>query len=94
MKHLRLESAFKQASRWTGRRCLQQPQGAARAFRQQSTRRNRIPGPKNGGRLLLAAATGTLGVAALAFTDDVKHSYKAVERTGRVVTTLFVCINE
>jgi len=49
---------------------------------------------KKRGRIVLAAATGTLGVTALVFTDDVKHSYKAVERTGRVVGTLFVCINE
>jgi aarF domain-containing kinase len=45
-------------------------------------------------RVLLAAATVALGATAAAFTDDVKHAYNAVERTGRVVSTLAVCINE
>jgi aarF domain-containing kinase len=43
---------------------------------------------------VLAAAGGAAGVGALAFTDDVKHAYKAIERTGRVAGTLAVCINE
>ena len=45
--------------------------------------------------MLLAATGGALvTTAAVAFTDDVKHAYEAVERTGRVVGTLAVCINE
>ena len=49
-----------------------------------------------GKRILYASAGGTaaLGLGALAFTDDFRHGYEAVERTGRVVATLFVCINE
>ena len=39
-------------------------------------------------------AGGAAGVGALTLTDDVKHTYKAIERTGRVVGTLAVCINE
>jgi aarF domain-containing kinase len=73
---------------------MQQAQRTAGPFRQHSTRSDRIPLPKKRGRVLLAATTGTLGFTALAFADDIKHSYKAVERTGRVVGTLFVCINE
>ena len=42
----------------------------------------------------IAAAGGALGVAALTFSDDVKHAYAAAERTGRVVSALAVCINE
>lgn len=33
-------------------------------------------------------------MGAIAFTDDIKHGYKAVERAGRVLGTLAVCINE
>jgi aarF domain-containing kinase len=42
----------------------------------------------------LAAAGGTVGVALFAFWDDIKHTYAAAERTGRVVTALAICINE
>jgi aarF domain-containing kinase len=94
MRTLGLGSAFKQANSWTCTTCLQQSQRAARPFRHYSTRSNRIPLPKKKGRIFFAAATGALGVTGLAFTDDIKHAYKAVERTGRVVGTLFVCINE
>ena len=45
-------------------------------------------------RLKYAAAGGTLAAATFAFSDDVKHAYSAVERTGRVVSALAVCINE
>lgn len=44
--------------------------------------------------MLLAAGGGTLGAGAFAFSDDVKHGYAAVERTGRVMSTLAVCMNE
>jgi aarF domain-containing kinase len=42
----------------------------------------------------IAAAGGTLGAAAFAFSDDFKHGYAAAARTGRVVSALAVCINE
>jgi aarF domain-containing kinase len=38
-----------------------------------------------------AAATGA---SVLAFKDDVKKSYEAAERSGRVVATLTVCVND
>lgn len=46
--------------------------------------------------MLLLASAGAAGVAstALAFTDDIRNSYESVERTGRVVATLAICINE
>lgn len=53
-----------------------------------------LPRSKNKRKVILAAAGGATGVGAFAFTDDVRHSYQAVERTGRVVGTLAVCINE
>ena len=94
MRTISIGSAFKQANLWTCRRCEQQSQRAPRPFHQYSSRYDRLPRPNKPRRVILAATTGTLGVAALAFSDDIKHSYKAVERTGRVVGTLFVCINE
>ncbi|KAK2764026.1 hypothetical protein FQN54_009645 [Arachnomyces sp. PD_36] len=41
-----------------------------------------------------AATAGTLGAGTLFFGDDIKHAYAAVERSGRVVSTLAVCIND
>jgi aarF domain-containing kinase len=92
MKAFTIGSAFKQASSWNCRQCLRQSQN--RTLRQYSSRAGRIPNTKKRGRIVLAATTGTLGLTALTFSDDVKHSYRAMERTGRVVGTLFVCINE
>ncbi len=50
--------------------------------------------PRRKGRVLAAAAVGGVGASVLALGDDVKHAYEAAERTGRVVSTLAVCINE
>ncbi|POR32618.1 ABC1 family protein MCP2 [Tolypocladium paradoxum] len=48
------------------------------------------------GRVLLYASTGAAAVAstALAFTDDIRNSYEAAERTGRVIAALAICIND
>jgi len=94
MKAFSFGSAIKQANPWTCRQCLRQSQRTTRPLRQYSTKSRRVPLPKKKGRIFLATATGTLGVTALAFSEDLKHSYKAVERTGRVVGTLAVCIND
>lgn len=47
-------------------------------------------------RFLLFATAGTAaaGTTVLAFTDDIRNTYEATERTGRVVIGLAVCINE
>lgn len=56
---------------------------------------SRVNGRKRSRKgFVLAAATGTLGGTLLFFYDDVKHAYRAAERTGRVVAALLVCINE
>lgn len=47
-----------------------------------------------GNKVIMASAVGGVAATGLAFTDDIRHAYEAVERTGRVVSTLFVCINE
>lgn len=51
--------------------------------------------PKKKRRVLYTSAAG-LGIAAtaVAFNDDAKHIAGAAQRTGRVVSTLFVNINE
>ncbi|ATZ48914.1 Bcmcp2 [Botrytis cinerea B05.10] len=47
-----------------------------------------------GNKVIMASAVGGVAATGLAFTDDIRHAYEAVERTGRVVSTLFVCIND
>ncbi|KAI1958657.1 hypothetical protein LOZ58_005064 [Ophidiomyces ophidiicola] len=93
---------------WTCRQCLQRkgkPLGHLNSLSDFSTSAFRLSsqskGNSGGGQrrkprraLKYAAAGGTLGATALAFSDDIKHGYTAVERTGRVVTALAVCINE
>ena len=84
-------------SAWTCRNCTLQAKRGLRGTGQISgygTKTNRIPRAKRKGRVLLAATAGGLGVTAVGFTDDVKHAYEAIERSGRVASTLAVCINE
>ncbi|GAO14690.1 uncharacterized protein UV8b_04625 [Ustilaginoidea virens] len=53
-------------------------------------------GGSRSARVLLLSSAGAAGVAgtALAFTDEIKNSYDSVERTGRVVAALAMCIND
>lgn len=37
---------------------------------------------------------GVIAIGAVTFSEDARHIYRAAERTGRVVGTLAVCINE
>ena len=39
-------------------------------------------------------ALGIVGLGAVAYFDELKHAYGAARRSGRVVGTLAVCINE
>ncbi|KAK7755974.1 hypothetical protein SLS62_001916 [Diatrype stigma] len=82
------------ASRSKSAAATQQP--TARHYTTGSSRHSRrIPKPprtRNG--ILTAAATGAAGAGALAFTDDIKYGYEAVERTGRVAGALGICIND
>ena len=44
---------------------------------------------------VLAAATVTIGIGFLiGLSDDLKHGYAAAQRSGRVLLTLAMCINE
>ena len=44
--------------------------------------------------MLLAAGGLGIGATATTVNDDVKHAFAAAQRSGRVVRTLFVNINE
>jgi aarF domain-containing kinase len=88
---------------WTCRECLlqergykigNQVRGYARRIKTYGNGTFKSARSRKRGTVLVAAAGGALGVTAVAFTDDVRHAYEAVERTGRVVSTLAVCINE
>jgi len=89
---------------WICRRCALQARGGVKQIRGYGTRDNangkgsygnsQQYGKKRKGRVMLAAAGGALGITTVAFTDDIRHAYEAVERTGRVVSTLTVCIND
>ncbi|KAF4637348.1 hypothetical protein G7Y89_g738 [Cudoniella acicularis] len=101
MRGFNLVSAFARASPkpWTCRRCLLQARGATtKQSKRYSTGGSYTYAnpakPRRKGRVVLAAATGTVGATAIAFGDDVKHAYGAVERSGRVASTLAVCIND
>lgn len=45
-------------------------------------------------RNITIAATGTVASAALFLGVDGRYYYEAAERSGRVVATLYACINE
>jgi aarF domain-containing kinase len=100
MKRFSFNSLFARSAKaapWTCKQDIQKSQWRIQtpqqAFRY-STRSKAAPGFRSKKAIVLLAATGSAGVGALAFTDDLKHGYQAVERTGRVVSTLFICINE
>jgi aarF domain-containing kinase len=77
-----------------GSRIGDQARGYARKSHGYGNGNANLAKSKRRGRVVVAAAGGALGVTAVAITDDVRHAYEAVERTGRVVSTLAVCINE
>jgi aarF domain-containing kinase len=52
------------------------------------------PKPRRRAAVLLATAGGGAAAMLLSVGDDVKNSYEAIERTGRVASTLVLCINE
>jgi aarF domain-containing kinase len=82
---------------WTCRKCLAQTQIIPRTQgRGYGTKRNAYTNYARPRRRVLLAAAGGFAAAGtgIAFTDDIRHGYEAVERTGRVVSTLGVCINE
>ncbi|OAP60848.1 hypothetical protein AYL99_05850 [Fonsecaea erecta] len=79
---------------WTCPRCknLQNPFDKPRRGFTSSRRPVRVVRPRQA--VYWAAAGGSAGASLLLFGDDIKHGWLAAERTGRVVTTLAVCIND
>ncbi|PBP25042.1 ABC1 family protein [Diplocarpon rosae] len=96
-------------SLWTCRNCLLQTRprlrvrGQVRGYTARGTNghgsgkakeRPGASGRKKRGAAIAATALGGVGALLLAFGDDVKHAYGAAERSGRVVSTLAMCIND
>lgn len=53
------------------------------------------PGPSQSKKpIALLVVLGLLGVGAAVYSEELKHGYGAARRSGRVVGTLAVCINE
>jgi aarF domain-containing kinase len=97
MKGLNFATTFGKSNLWTCRNCLHYARAGSRVIRQAkqySTSTIEIPKSKTRGRVILATTGAALGVGAIAFTDDLKHAYHSAERSGRVLSTLAVCINE
>ncbi|KAF2086134.1 ABC1 family protein [Saccharata proteae CBS 121410] len=83
---------------WTCRACLrtqQHPQQTAQQRFGYATRTIGKAAPPKRRRWIIMAAT-TVGVVAtvVVFNDNAKHAFTATQRTGRVVRTLFMNINE
>ena len=97
MKGFNFATTLGRPNPWTCRQCLVHARGGPgvpRQTKQYTTRTHDIPRPRKKGRILLAVTGTALGVGAVVFTDDVKHAYYGVQRSGRVLGTLAVCINE
>jgi aarF domain-containing kinase len=81
---------------WTCGRCFAQAQRGFRYRKGFSSRAGHIPRIDGRRNVILAAAAtgGGIAATAVAFAEPVQHAYEAAERTGRVVGTLLVCVNE
>ncbi|KIW95113.1 uncharacterized protein Z519_03697 [Cladophialophora bantiana CBS 173.52] len=79
---------------WTCPRCknLQTPFDKPRRGFDSHRRPAKVVRPRQA--VYWAAAGGSAGASLLLFGDDIKHGWLAAERTGRVISTLAVCINE
>ncbi|MCJ1473054.1 hypothetical protein MMC13_001703 [Lambiella insularis] len=95
MKPSRAWTFFSSSTPWICRSCVhkqksnvaQQAKHASRAGRPFVKRDKRK-------RATLVAASGTAGGAVALISDDVKYGYGAVERSGRVLTALAICVND
>ena len=95
MRSLNVGKLFPQNTTWTCRQCVQKARFAALQKAKVATRTGKSWNRSSERRgLVLAAAGGSLAASAAFLTDDLKHGYMAMERTGRVVGTLAVNINE
>jgi aarF domain-containing kinase len=64
--------------------------GTPRSFPRQKPKAR----PRRRAAVILAAAGGGAAAMLLSVGDDVKNTYEAMERSGRVVSALVLCVNE
>jgi hypothetical protein len=90
-----VSSFFRRTVPWTCRACLRQ-QAVPQQRSGYATKATTIPVPKSKRRRRIILVSGGLGLTAVAVTvnDDAKHAITAVQRSSRVVSTLFICIKE
>lgn len=99
MKNFELTVAIVRSSSRTRLRFLQRwrvSRLCALGINKFTTWTTEVRGPKSSRRTLLLAAAGAAGGASVivGLSDDLKHGYAAARRSGRVLTTLLMCINE
>lgn len=99
MRNFELTVAIVQSSPWTCLRCLQRWRTSrlwVPRINRFTTSTTEVRIPKHSRRtLLLAAAGGTAGASVIVgLSDDLKHVSAAARRSGRVFSTLLICINE
>ena len=84
---------------WTCKACLRRPVDLAFAPQRRNfaARSDVYPTAKKRGRRtkwVILASVAAVGTGLVFYTDAGRFAYGAAERTGRVVGTLAVCINE
>ncbi|KAF2275141.1 ABC1 family protein [Westerdykella ornata] len=86
---------------WTCRACLRRqaiPQHrsgfATNTIPEGATKSTAVPRSKHRRRIVIAAGAGGIAAAAVIFNDEARHAFTAVQRSGRVLSTLFICIND
>ena len=96
MKKLGLALRLIPNAPWTCSRCLHKQKIRTQPASYATNAGRSRPWKTKKRTVVFAAAGGSLGAGALLTTasDDMKHGYAAAERTGRVASTLFACINE
>lgn len=96
MRGLRPGTLLAHRASWLCRQCLGEQRKAPLQSASYTTKARRIRIAKGSGRgIIVAVAIASLGAGSyFAVTDGAKHSMVAIQRTGRVLSTLFICVNE
>ncbi len=98
MRLFRPAAAITKKTPWTCSQCLHR--WRASLFRQPklhtfASKPNEVRFTKRHSIVVLATLSGTIGAGAvIALSEDLKHGYAAARRSGRVLMTLAVCMNE
>jgi aarF domain-containing kinase len=84
-----------QSAPWVCRTCQLKPKfPITKLNRQYSRVWPHVPVRPRKSRRALIAGTGILATSGFFLADDARHYLEAVERSSRVVVTLYTCINE